>query len=191
MTKTADQQDQLLAFILHVRQRYPQLKSYNPHKADFQLPKTVYDERTEALFDQLVHCMTVINQLYRVNRGEEELQSSYEDMLAAVAWMEHLLNPALAMSRSALTAYQKLCQQLSPKAVFTARQLREWTGYSKTQSHRILAELGQLKLIQKLGGHKNRGYYYELKKTVELPVLPKESQRKAQFVPLEEYRWLS
>jgi hypothetical protein len=142
-----------------VRSLYPQDATKNPFRRVIPFQDQAFE--TVWLFDQLVHSITLVNHLSRYRDREGHWISERGDVLAALHLMQNLLNPNLLLTPSEKDTVRIINQHMG-QGIFTRHNVQQLTGLSKTHSSRQIGKLLQSGLIRIAGGHKNRGYRYQL-----------------------------
>lgn len=145
---------------LLIRSLYPHDASGNPFRRILPLQDQPFEIRW--LFDQLAHAITLINRTERYQDKDGRWISERSDLLAALHLMQNLLNPKLLLTRSEKDTCRIINRYIGAKRTFTRQDVQQLTGLSKTHSSRQIKKLLQSGLIRIAGGHKNRGYRYQL-----------------------------
>ena len=181
----------IIDFVLNVRRIYPEAQTYNPLEEETPLPDTVIDHQVEDLFAQVVHCVTVINQSYRIERQDGKLESSHEDIINAMSLMDKLLNPSILLGETTRKAYKKILKKRGVGWVFIRKDLEQVIRCSRTQAARIVFDLSQTGLIKQISGNRRSGYVWQLEKAVDLPDPPKKGGLNAmkRFISMEDEPW--
>lgn len=143
-----------------VRSLYPESATRNPFKRVMPFQDQPFE--TIWLFDQLVHAITTINRMERYRDRNGDWISERGDVLAALHLMQNLLNPELLLTPSEKDTLGIINRYMGNQRAFTRQDLQRVTGLSKTHSSRQIGKLLRSGLIKTAGGHKNRGYRYQL-----------------------------
>jgi hypothetical protein len=130
------------------------LKNLFPHVTTIHDPTvqiesgTISPNDVQILFESLVHCLTIINKLYRLKDKEGNYISQREDYATALMLISPLFAAkSLDISQSVRKYYQILVDEIGFSSSFNWKDLQILTGKSKTSCNRILQQLQELKLI--------------------------------------------
>jgi len=148
------------------------IKSLYPHKETVNKYKTLlhkYGEhhltlrQTEQL-EQLIKAITILHQNQREQSHWGIIYTEQEDIYIALSLMEREISqqPEILLSVPERRFYNQLKMTYNEKP-FTRKEASILTQKSKTNTWWKLWELETKGLIKKVGGTKNRGYYYQLK----------------------------
>ena len=157
----------LWEFVYLSRVLYPKVVVQSPSKQLIEKATNKKAEQLEELAQELAGSIAKLNQITRLRKGATIIYSTKEDHLNALSLIKEQINPSTIIYRGALEAYRAI-QRHYAKESFTARELMERTGYSKSETNRHLKRLEYYNLIKRsAGGYKNRGYLYHLVKEKE------------------------
>lgn len=152
----------IVALVIALKNLFPHIKTI--HDPTIKIESDIFIKNDiSLLYDMLVHCLTVINRLYRNKDKEGNYISKREDYATALMLISPLFAAeTMKISENVREYYQLLVDEISFTTPFTWRDLQALTGKKKTSCNRIIQELIQLKLIRKAGrGHRGL-YLYEL-----------------------------
>lgn len=155
------QRTKLMELVLLVHEFYPTQASRNPYQRLINRYGYLIPPDTRLLLGKLVHSLTLLHQLHRVQDKTGTYQSSREDVEAALQLMQHQLNPHIRLSTAEKQFYRLLTDHFKQE-LFTRYQVQQELGQSKTRAQHKLNKLHQSGLILRTG-HKNKGYHYRLK----------------------------
>lgn len=157
------QYQHLVELVLLIEGFYPHIRIKNPyHKLIIKyLPK---EEQGHCwLAEQLTEAQVRLQHLHRYCNSKGMYVAERADVLAALQLMKPLLKPELLLSKSERALYLFISKRIGRGKIFTRKQLQEMLSQSKSHAHRQLKSLLALELVEKAGGYRNRGYYYQLK----------------------------
>jgi DNA-binding MarR family transcriptional regulator len=154
----------LWEFVYLSRVLYPRVVVKSPSKILIETATHKKAEQLEALAQELAESIAKLNQITRLRKGVTIIYSTKEDHLNALSLIKEQINPSTMIYRGALEAHRAIQKYYSNQS-FTARELMERTGYSKSETNRHLKRLQYYNLIeQRTGGYRNRGYLYQLQR---------------------------
>ena len=139
-------------------------KTQNPYRRLAQkvaLPGHLPADKILALFDGLVHGLTVLNRMYRVRRKAAYL-SSREDVLNVLMLMRPLVFPESVLNENTRKAYLLLEDYFDQGQSFTGLEARLKLRVSRSSLNRYLRDLQLSGLVRKVGGNCKQGYRYAL-----------------------------
>lgn len=150
----------LVDMVLLTHSLFPTQKTKNPYMR--LIRNHVEDQETLFLFQQLSHSLTLLHQVNRYKNKHGEYLTEKEDVLASLYLLQHRLNKNLMITKSEQELYHFLKKR--HKGPFTRKQVQDALDQSKSHTHRQLEKLLYTGKIERIGGYKNRGYVYALKK---------------------------
>jgi DNA-binding MarR family transcriptional regulator len=160
--KQTSRLDLLWEFVYLSRVLYPKVVVKSPSKILIETATKKKAEQLAALAQELAESIAKLNQITRLRKGVTMIYSTKEDHLNALCLIKEQLNPSTMIYRGALEAYRAI-QKYYANQSFSARELSERTGYSKSETNRHLKRLEYYNLIKRTsGGYRNRGFLYEL-----------------------------
>lgn len=115
----------------------------------------------EELADLLIRQFTLLNRVHRI-KEKGAYQSEEQDLLMALQIMLAELKSATLISPGLQASLVKLNNHLKTGMLFQRKDVQRITGYSKTQSWRLIQLLEQAEKIRRVAGSPNTGYYYEI-----------------------------
>ncbi len=113
------------------------------------------------LLDLLIRQMTLLNRVYR-QKENGVYKSERSDLVMAIQLLESdlkgqtLINPVIHL------CYERIKKRLGSNRIFTRRDIEKLTGYKRTRSLQILRTLESSEKIERKGGNRRTGYYYQL-----------------------------
>ncbi|TWP31709.1 hypothetical protein ETU08_00445 [Apibacter muscae] len=118
----------------------------------------------------LIHNLTKINRLYRIETNQKTLISTEEDILVALDLTKELINPSSILEPKD-REYLRLLEAHFITKTFKAREASALFQLKKTQTWRILVKLIIAGILQR-NGNPNKGYIYQFPiDPIELPIL--------------------
>lgn len=125
--------------------------------------ETINPKDVRLLFETLVHSLTVINKLYRLQDKDGNYISQREDYATALMLVSPLFAAStLNVSQGVRSYYHVLVDEIGFSVSFTWKDLQILTGKSKTSCNRILQQLLELNLVRRAGKGYRSLYKYEL-----------------------------
>ena len=137
------------------------------------LKERLSSPRYVELIDLLIRQITLQNRAYRIKENGAYI-SEKEDLVIALNLLhsdikrETLLNP-----RTSLALHQ-LKSVFGYERLFRRKDVERITKYKKSHAGRLIGYLLSCEKIERKGGSKNRGYYYQLIKEESLSEKNKE-----------------
>jgi hypothetical protein len=152
----------LTELVLLIEGFYPHIQVNNPYKKLIikHLPKE--DQKQYWLAEQLIEAQVRLRHLNRYCNNKGMYVAEREDVVAALQLMKPLLRPELLLSKAEKELYLFISKKIGRGKIFTRKQLQDMLCQSKSHTHRQLRSLIAIELIEKAGGYRNRGYYYQL-----------------------------
>jgi hypothetical protein len=155
------QYQHLVELVLLIEGFYPHIKIKNPYK-NLLIKYLPPEQKHYWLAEQLTEAQVRLRHLNRYCNSKGAYVAEREDVLAALQLMKPLLRPELLLSSSERELYLFIRKKIGRGKIFTRKQLQEMLSQSKSHTHRQLRSLIAIELIEKAGGYRNRGYYYQL-----------------------------
>ncbi len=156
----------LLELVQLLESLLPKQETHNPHSLlqEPTIQNHYYYQNHEAdvqrLYSSLVHYLTILNHLYRVEiKGI--YQSSREDNLLALYLLKENLTTAY-LSQGHQSTYYDLMDYYSTDQAFTSREAKKLLQLPHTTLNRHLKVLKEQGYLAIVGGSKNKGYHYQL-----------------------------
>jgi len=157
--------DELRLLAIHLQSlRTKDYHTKNPYRRlamKIALPSYLSSEKALELFDSLVHELTVLNRMYRVQVGSN-YQSCREDVLNVLQLMRPLVFPASTLNENTKRVYMLLEDYYGYQERFSSLESRIKLRVSRSSMKRYLQSLEQAGLVKKVGGDRKRGYQYQL-----------------------------
>lgn len=154
---------QLADLVVSLLRIYPKHATVNRFKAPpFQFPEN-QTIKLQKLFKMLVHASTIINENYRVKDKEGRYMSQREDYVNALNLMKDLVlyfDIRKGHYEHEIQAIMEVIQQKHGQ--ITAKQLQEFTSYSRSMVKRIITTSIDKGWIIRTGGNQKQGYTYIL-----------------------------
>lgn len=149
---------QLLTLFYDLQKQYPVRHDY----------KKVLEERLSSpryieLTDLMIRQITILLRMYRTKEKGVYL-SEKEDLVIAVNLMHGELKSETMMSPLTGLALHQLERVFGYDRMFMRKDVMRVTGYKESQSQRIIKRLLDCEKLKRVGGYKNRGYFYQLVK---------------------------
>jgi hypothetical protein len=157
--KTAQLADLVVSF-LRVCPRHSTVNRFKP--PPFKLPEN-QNKKLQKLFRMLVHTSTLINEKYRVKDQQGRYMSQKQDYINALNLMKDLVlyfDTRKGHYEHEILAIMEIIQEKNGH--FTAKQLQEFTGYSRSMVKRIITTGIDKSWVMRTGGNRKAGYTYVL-----------------------------
>jgi DNA primase len=146
------------------------LEVVNPYAGRVELPKRVHKiRRLNQLFQCFVKQVTWLHQEQRERDKNGSLITTKEDLRVGIELLFETiilkvdeLDGSLRQFFEQLKDYAEVQEKGGQQYCFGRREVRQAFNMSKTQQHRYLAQLLDLEYIKQVGGHRNRGYKYQI-----------------------------
>jgi predicted transcriptional regulator len=167
------------------------LKNLFPHAASVHDPTvqiesdSILKNDIRILFESLVHCLTIINKLYRLKDKDGNYISQREDYATALMLVSPLFTVStLDVSQNVRKYYQILVDEIGISNTFTWKDLQILSGKSKTSCNRIIQNLQELNLVRRIGKEYRSLYTYEL-----IPQTSKQQTTQIWESAFEEFKY--
>ena len=147
---------------------YPDFQTQNPYncfKDKINLSGYFYRHHKEdiyRLYHLLVHCLTCINHIYRIQDKQGNYLSDKQDNITTLAMLQGEGFTNLILPQAVRETYKELMSYYGTETTFTAKKARFILQLSKTTFNRHLQQLQQLGYLHQSGGNKKSGYQYQL-----------------------------
>ena len=126
-----------------VRSLYPSVRTENPYTSllgELELPLYLTSEQAVRLHKNLVHCITLVNQLHRLELKYKVIESTREDNLNAVQLLYKVSRDCNMLCRDLLKTHKCLKDHFNNHA-FTFNQAYRKTLMARSTLHRHLISL--------------------------------------------------
>ena len=150
----------LLSLLSLLYELQPQCRVKHDYKEE--LKSRLSHRKYVELLDLLIRQVTILNRVYRLEENGV-YQSEQSDLVIALQLLERDIKLDTFVNPTVRLVYEQLRQKIGSDRLFTSRELSRITGYSKTGSHELLHRLLACEKIEKMGGDRRIGYYYQLK----------------------------
>jgi len=154
---------QLADLVVSLLRVYPKHATVNKFKTPpFKLPEN-QTIKLQKLFKMLVHTSTLINENYRIKDQQGRYMSQREDYVNAINLMKDLVlyfDTRKGHYEHEILAIMQVIQEKYKE--ITAKQLQEFTGYSRSMVKRIITTSIDKEWIVRKGGNRKSGYTYLL-----------------------------
>jgi len=154
---------QLADLVVSLLRVYPKHATVNRFKTPpFKLPEN-QTIKLKKLFKMLVHTSTLINENYRIKDKQGRYMSQKEDYINALNLMKDLVlyfDTRKGNYEHEIQAIMEVVQEKNGQ--ITAKQLQEFTSYSRSMIKRIITISIDKGWIVRTGGNQKSGYTYIL-----------------------------
>lgn len=152
----------LSSFAVLVKSLYPKAITIHPLYESID-KATIHPEDLQILFEMLVHTITLINRLYRLQDKEGSYISQREDYATALMMISPLFTTkTLQLPESIRRYYQQLLVEIGFSRDFTWKDVQNVTGKSKTRCNNIINNLKEIGMVKQSGKGYRDIYRYEL-----------------------------
>jgi len=166
----------LTKLVLLVTSLYPNTTTVHSPEEPIEETK-LYPEDLQILFELLLHSITILNSLYRLQDSQGNYISQREDYATALQLISPLFcRKSLELPQSIRKYYGQILNEIGLSRSFTWKELQKISGKSKTRCNNIIQHLQSQKLIKQTGKGYRHIYQYEL-----LP-FRKEEERKTEEI---------
>lgn len=154
---------QLADLVVSLLRIYPKHATANRFRPPpFKLPEN-QSQKLQKLFKMLVHASTIINENYRIKDQQGRYMSQREDYINAINLMKDLVQYFDIRKGHYEHEIQAIMQVIQEKyGQITAKQLQEFTSYSRSMIKRIITTSIDKGWIIRTGGNQKTGYTYIL-----------------------------
>lgn len=157
-----DHYRKLSKFVIQIKSLYPKTTTVHSPAESIDKEK-IYPEDIRFLFEMLVHSITLINKLYRLQNKNGDYISQREDYATALMLISPLFTvKTIDLPESIRKYYQQLTTEIGMSKSFTWKDIQRIINRSKTRCHNIINNLIELKLIKQTGKGYRHIYQYEL-----------------------------
>lgn len=131
------------------------------HDYKEELYKGLQSKSYVDLLSILIGQMTLLNRAYRIKENGI-YRSEREDLVMSLQLLERdikgntLVNPVLRL------CYERLRKRIGTHRIFTRIEVERLTGYKRSQIQKILKNLEVCDKIERKGGNRRTGYFYQL-----------------------------
>jgi len=155
--------NQLADLVVSLLRVYPKHATVNKFKTPpFKLPEN-QTIKLQKLFKMLVHTSTLINENYRIKDQQGRYMSQREDYVNAINLMKDLVlyfDTRKGHYEHEILAIMQVIQEKYKE--ITAKQLQEFTNYSRSMIKRIITISIDKGWISRTGGNRKTGCTYLL-----------------------------
>ncbi len=127
-----------------------------------QLQERLKSRKYVELLDLLIRQVTLLNRTYRL-KEQGVYQSERSDLVIALQLLERDIKVETMVSPALRLVYEQLRHGIGMDRVFTSREVMKLTGYGKSGVSDLLRKLAACSKLERKGGNRKIGYYYQLK----------------------------
>ena len=154
---------QLADLVVSLLRIYPKHATVNRFSVPpFKLPEN-QSQKLQKLFKMLIHASTIINENHRVKDQQGRYMSQREDYINAINLMKDLVlyfDIRKGHYEHEILAIMEVIQEKYGQ--ISAKQLQEFTNYSRSMVKRIITISIDKGWISRTGGNQKTGYTYIL-----------------------------
>lgn len=150
----------LLSLLSLLYELQPKCRVKHSYKKELQ--ERLSSRKYVELLDLLIRQMTILNRAYRL-KEKGIYKSEKEDLVLALQLLERDIKLDTFVNPTMRLVYEQLQKKIGSHRLFTRTEVERITGYSKSSSSRLIRRLWSCGKLERLGGSRKTGYYYQLR----------------------------